>query len=143
MMRPRTAPQRGFSLDYLMWLFTRISALTMYLFAFTGIVAALVMGARQQMDLVALLRWGYMPNPFHIQSTDVIDTALYDNSFWKVLGTLFIFFAGTHGLNGLRVVLEDYLNPTWGRVLLRGLVFLIWLFMLIVGIYVLTASFTA
>jgi len=135
-MRPRTVPQRGFNFDYLMWLFTRISALAMYLFALIGLIAALVMGARQQMDLGALLRWVFMPNSNHVLSTDVLNLDAWQNGFWQVMGILFVFFAGTHGLNGLRVVLEDYLNPTWTRLLLRGLIFLVWLFMIVIAIYV-------
>lgn len=135
-MRPRTIPQRGFNFEYLMWIFTRLSALAMYLFALVGITGALVMGARQQMDLGALLRWAFMPNSNHVISTDVVNLDAYSNSFWQIMGILFVIFAGTHGLNGLRVVLEDYLNPTWVRVLLRGLIFLVWLFLIVVSVYV-------
>jgi succinate dehydrogenase hydrophobic anchor subunit len=49
---------------------------------------------------------------------------------------LIIIFAGTHGFNGLRVVIEDYIGASWLRVFLRGLIFLVWLFMLIVAFYV-------
>ncbi len=139
-MRPRTAPQRGFSLDYLAWLFTRISALTMYLFAIIGLTAALILGARQQMNLPDLMRWTFMPSPTHVINTNIPDVELWKGTFWQTMGILFLFFAGTHGLNGLRVVLEDYLNSGWGRILLRGLVFLVWLFMMIIGIYVILTS---
>ncbi|MFH2104432.1 MAG: hypothetical protein ABIJ39_13875 [Chloroflexota bacterium] len=139
-MKARTVPQRGFNLDYLMWLFTRLSALTMYLFAIIGISAALLMGAREQMNLEALLRWTFMPNPSHVATTDVVDLDAWGGAFWQIIAILFVFFAGTHGLNGLRVVIEDFLNPTWLRVMLRGLIFLVWLFMIIVGIYVIVTS---
>jgi succinate dehydrogenase hydrophobic anchor subunit len=39
-------------------------------------------------------------------------------------------------MNGLRVVIEDYVKRPWLRIFLRGLVFLLWLFMLIVATYV-------
>ena len=49
---------------------------------------------------------------------------------------LVVFFGVTHGVNGLRVVIEDYMGRSWWRVFLRGLLFLFWLFMLIVAAYV-------
>ncbi len=36
-MRPRYVPQRGINLDYLMWLFTRISGLGIILLALLGL----------------------------------------------------------------------------------------------------------
>jgi succinate dehydrogenase hydrophobic anchor subunit len=53
---------------------------------------------------------------------------------------LILFFGATHGMNGLRVVVEDYLGASWAKVLWRGAIFLIWLFVLIVGVYVILAS---
>jgi succinate dehydrogenase hydrophobic anchor subunit len=46
----------------------------------------------------------------------------------------------THGTNGLRMVIEDYLGRSVSQVLLRGFVFLLWLFFLIMGIVVILAS---
>jgi succinate dehydrogenase hydrophobic anchor subunit len=46
---------------------------------------------------------------------------------------LMLFFAVTHGLNGVRQVIEDYVGGTWLRVLLRGSLFLLWMFFLLVG----------
>ena len=44
------------------------------------------------------------------------------------------------GFDGLRVVVEDYLGASWAKVLWRGAIFLIWLFVLIIGVYVILAS---
>ncbi len=49
--------KRGFDFETTMWIFTRISALAMYLFALIALVGALVMGARTQMNLADLIRW--------------------------------------------------------------------------------------
>jgi len=38
--------KRGFDFEIFMWLYTRLSALAMYLCAFIGLVGALIMGAR-------------------------------------------------------------------------------------------------
>ena len=146
-MRSRTAPQIGFNFDYLMFIFTRISGLALFLLAFIGIAAAFIMGARTQMtnggqmDIGALARWTFFPNPNHVTNTSIPDvTQGWANAWWQIMEMLILFFGTTHGMNGLRMVLEDYLASSWGRVLLRGAIFLIWLFVIIVGVYVILAS---
>jgi len=140
-MQSRTVPQRGLNLEYAMWIFTRLSGLTMYILALVGIVAALAMGARTQMSMETLLRWTFIPNPNYVLNSDIPDVTLgWANAFWQIMSILMIFFAGTHGLNGVRTVLEDYIGNTWLRPLLRGLLFLIWLLMLVLGVYVVLAS---
>jgi succinate dehydrogenase hydrophobic anchor subunit len=138
--KPRTAPQRGFHFDYLMWLFTRLSALAMYLVAIIGIIAALLMSARQNMTVADLLRWAFMPNLNHVANTNVPDIEVWKGIFWQVMGILMLFFAGAHGLHGLLNVLEDYISRTWVRNLLRSLVLLVWVLMSAIGIYVILTS---
>jgi len=53
----------------LMWLFTRLSALAMYALILFAVIGALIMGARTQMNMADVLRWGFMPNSSHVQST--------------------------------------------------------------------------
>lgn len=140
-MSSRPAPQIGFSFEYLMWIFTRISGLVMYLLAFVGLVMAFWMGARQQVDIGALARWTFFPNPNHVTNTNIPDVTLgWSNAWWQVMEMLLFFFAVTHGINGMRVIYEDYIGNTWGRALGRGILFLLWIFLLIVGIYVILAS---
>jgi succinate dehydrogenase / fumarate reductase membrane anchor subunit len=62
------------------------------------------------------------------------------NAYWQIMQMLIVFFGVTHGMNGLRMVIEDYFNGAWSRPLLRGLVFLLWLALLIVAVYVILAS---
>ena len=50
-MQTRKIPHPGWNLEYMMWMFTRLSGLAFFLVAVTGITSALVMGARNQMDL--------------------------------------------------------------------------------------------
>jgi succinate dehydrogenase / fumarate reductase membrane anchor subunit len=136
-MSSRPVPQIGISFEYLMWVFTRISGVAMLLLALFGMAAAFWMGARTQMDMVALMRWTFFPNSYHVVNTNIPDVTLgWANAYWNVMQILIIFFAGTHGINGLRVVIEDYIGSSWGKVFLRGLLFLIWLFMLLVALYV-------
>jgi len=139
-MRPRTAPLGGFDFDYIMWLFTRVSALVMYLLAFTAITAALIMGARQQMTLADVMRWAFMPNPNHVINTNVPDMAAWQGLFWQVMGIAVLVFAGAHGLHGLLDVLEDYIESARLRQSLRILVLLVWLLMSAISIYVILTS---
>jgi succinate dehydrogenase hydrophobic anchor subunit len=138
--KPRTAPQKGFHFDYLMWLFTRLSALAMYLIALIGIVAALLMSARQNMSVADLMRWAFMPNPNHVANTNIPDIEAWKGIFWQVMGFLMLFFAGAHGVHGLLNVLEDYISRTWVRNLLRILGVLFWLGMTLIGISVIVTS---
>jgi succinate dehydrogenase / fumarate reductase membrane anchor subunit len=120
-----------------MWVFTRISGVAMLVLAVFGMVAAFWMGARTQMDMYALMRWTFFPNSYHVVNTNIPDVTLgWANAYWNVMQILIIFFAGTHGINGLRVVIEDYIGSSWGKVFLRGFLFLVWLFMLLVALYV-------
>ena len=71
--KPRVLPlaKRGLNFEMFMWLFTRLSALAMYGLILLAVIGALVMGARQQMSFADILRWGFMPNANHVQSTNV------------------------------------------------------------------------
>jgi succinate dehydrogenase hydrophobic anchor subunit len=138
--QPRTAPLRGFHFDYLMWLFTRLSALVMYLIALVGIVAALLMSARQNMTVADLMRWAFMQNPNHVANTNIPDIDAWKGLFWNVMAFLMLFFAGAHGLHGLLNVLEDYISRTWVRNLLRILGVLVWVSMTLIGISVIVTS---
>ena len=139
-MRSRTVAKRGFNLDYIMWLFMRISALALYTLGLTGLVAALIMGARTQTDISTLLRWTFFPNPSHVISSDIVNLDPWINSFWQIIQMLMVFFGITHGINGLRSVVEDFIGMSWWRVLWRGFIFFLWLFILLVAIYVVLAS---
>lgn len=139
-MRVRTI-QPGFSLEYLMWIFTRLSGLGMILLGLIGAIGALLMGARTQMDLATLMRWTFFPNPNHVVNSDIPDVSLgWATAFWQIMQMLIVSLGITHGFNGLRVVIEDYTGQSIWRPILRGSIFLAWLFMLIIAIYVILAS---
>jgi succinate dehydrogenase hydrophobic anchor subunit len=124
-----------------MWIFTRISGIAMLVLAAFGMAGAFYMGARLQMDLPTLMRWTFFPNPNHVINSEIPDVAIgWANGFWQVMEMLVIFFAATHAYNGLRVVIEDYLKPSAFRPLLRGFIFLLWIFSLIVAVYVILAG---
>jgi succinate dehydrogenase hydrophobic anchor subunit len=126
--------QRGFDFETTMWLFTRLSALAMYLFALIGLIGGLVLGARTQMNLADLLRWSFMPIANHVLSTNIPDLGPWTTLFWKILGSLFVAVAASHGLHGLLSVVEDYLTRPVLRRVLRIIVLLLTLFMIAIGL---------
>ena len=139
-MRSRTMPKPSWNLEFLMWIFTRISGITLILLAIIGISAGLIMGARTQMDMGTLMRWTFFPNPSHVLDSDIPDLYLWTNGFWQIMQILVVVFAATHGFNGLRVVIEDYSKPGIWQAALRFLIFLLWIFSGLVGIYVILGS---
>lgn len=139
-MRSRTMPKPSWNLEFLMWIFTRISGITLILLAIIGLSAGLIMGARTQMDLGTLMRWTFFPNPSHVLDSEIPDLDLWTNGFWQIMQILVVVFAATHGFNGLRVVIEDYSKPGIWQAALRFLIFLLWVFSGLVGIYVILGS---
>lgn len=140
-MRARSVPKPGWNLEYVMWMFTRLSGIAITLFLVVGISAALIMGARTQMDLGTLMRWTFFPNPNHVLDSEIPDVTLgWANGFWQITQMLLAFFGVTHGFNGLRVVLEDYTDPGFWQVLWRGVIFLVWMFALLIAVYVVLGS---
>jgi len=114
--------KRGFDFEIFMWLFVRLSALAMYLFALIGLVGALIMGARTQVNFADLMRWTFMPDSNHVlMNTTLNNIANLDawvTLFWKIMGSLFVTFAAAHGLHGVLSVAEDYIkSPALRRVL--------------------------
>jgi succinate dehydrogenase hydrophobic anchor subunit len=139
-MRARSI-QPGFSFEYIMWIFTRLSGGGIILLALLGMVSAFALGARTQLDLPALMRWTFFPNPNHVVNSNIPDVTLgWANAFWQIMQLLIVFFGATHGFNGLRVVIEDFTGETAFRPLVRGIILLLWAFVLMAAIYVIMAS---
>lgn len=132
--------KRGLNFETLMWLFTRLSALAMYLFLLLAVGGALWMGARTQMNLADVLRWGFTPNVTHVQSTNVPDLAPWATPFWKVTACLFFFTALTHGLHGVLSVLDDYFAQRSLRVFFRVIITILVPVLSVIGIYVIWTS---
>ena len=135
------AVRPGFSLEYVMWIFTRLSGLGLIVLAAIGMLGAFALGARLQMDLPTLLRWTFFPNPNHVVNSNIPDVNLgWVNGFWQSMQFLIVLFGATHGINGLRIVLEDFMGESALRPLLRGVIFLLWLFVLLAAVYVILDS---
>ncbi len=132
--------KRGLNFEMLMWLFTRLSALAMYALILFAMIGALIMGARNQMNFADVMRWGFMPNVTHVQNTNVPDVAPWSTLFWKLTGSAILLIATAHGVHGLVVILDDYIERNWGRQLVRVLSIVFMLSMIGIGLYILWTS---
>jgi succinate dehydrogenase hydrophobic anchor subunit len=139
-MKIRKIPHPGWNFEYIMFIFTRISGLAFFLLAILGMLGALYMGARLHMNVGTVMRWTFFPNPNHVIDSEIPNIDPWATGLWQIFQILILFFGGTHGLNGLRVVLEDYIKPQGLQLLIRFLLLIIWIFMLILSVYVVYAS---
>lgn len=137
--KSRTLPltKRGLNFEMFMWLFTRLSALAIYGLILVAIIGALIMGARTQMNLADVLRWGFMPTSTHVQSTDVPDLAPWSTPFWRLTGSALLLLAVAHGVHGLVVIADDYIVSSRGRNTVRVLSIIMMISMSLIGLYVL------
>jgi len=141
-LKSRTLPlsKRGLNFEMFMWLFTRLSALAIYALILVAVIGALIMGARNQMNLADVLRWGFMPTNAHVQSTDVPDLAPWSTPFWRVTGSLLLLLAVAHGVHGLVVIADDYIVTVRGRNIARILSIIMIISMSLIGLYVIWTS---
>lgn len=137
--KSRTLPlaKRGFNFEMFMWLFTRLSALAMYALILIAIIGALIMGARYQMNLADVLRWGFMPNPGHVQSIALNNPDAWATIFWRLTASALLLVAVAHGVHGLVVIADDYIVSSRGRLTVRWLSIAMTISMSLIGLYVL------
>jgi succinate dehydrogenase / fumarate reductase membrane anchor subunit len=129
------------SWEHLLWTFTRLSGLALLLFGAFSLAMGFVFRGRTQLDLPGFMRWMFFPNPNHVVNSDIPDvTAGWSNAFWQIYSLLMVAMASAHGLNGVRMILEDYLRRPLAVVVLRMLIFGSWIAALIVAVYVVLAS---
>ncbi len=117
----RTLPlsKRGMNFETIMWFFTRLSALAIYGLLLVGLVGALYMGARTQMNFAEVMRWAFMPTTAHVESTELQDLSAWAHPFWKLTASALLLVATAHGVHGLVVICDDYLVKPWQRQLVR------------------------
>ena len=138
--RNLTLSRRGMNFETLMWLFTRLSALAMYALILFGLIGALVMGARNQMNFADVMRWAFMPNVTHIENTDVPDLAPWVSPLWKLTASALLLLAVAHGVHGLVVIADDYITTSRGRLVARLLSIVFMLSMIGIGLYIILTS---
>jgi succinate dehydrogenase hydrophobic anchor subunit len=117
-----------------MWVFTRLSALGMYALVLFALVGALIMGARTNMSFADVMRWAFLPNVTHVQSTNVPELEPWNTLLWKVAACLMLLLAAAHGIHGLVVIADDYIVSARGRQMARILSILFLLSMSVIGV---------
>ena len=117
------------------WFFTRVSGILFLLMGAFNLTYANLAGGRGQMGAGAQMRWAFFPISFHVQSTGVEVTPNFANPFWQAYCFLLVAFAATHGFNGLRVILEDYIRHPLLMAWVRALLVALWLCLLLAAIF--------
>ncbi|MBI3162783.1 MAG: hypothetical protein HYZ23_09745 [Chloroflexi bacterium] len=139
--RTLSIKQRGLTnFEAIMWIFTRLSALAMYALILFALIGALIMGARRQMNFADVMRWGFMPNATHVQSTDVPDLTPWSTPLWRLTASALLLVAVAHGVHGLVVIADDYITGERGRRYVRLLSILMMTAMSLMGLYLIWTS---
>ncbi|GAB4497451.1 MAG: hypothetical protein OHK003_06120 [Anaerolineales bacterium] len=139
--RTLSLKQRGLTnFESIMWLFTRLSALGMYALILFGLIGALIMGARNNMNFADVMRWAFMPNVTHVQSTDLQSTDAWATPFWKLTASALLLVATAHGVHGLVVIADDYIASAKGRSFVRFLSILMMISMSLMGLWLIWTS---
>lgn len=60
----------------------------------------------------------------------------WNNPLWRIYDFFLLAFALTHGMNGLRIVLDDYVHRPGWMVLAKSFVFLLYVAFLGIGAYI-------
>lgn len=140
MYRPRPARAAG-SFEYMMWIFTRVSGLVLMLLGAFNLAMAFLMRGRTYLNLPEMFRWMFFPNPNHVINSDIPDiTVGWSNAFWQIYGIAMIALATIHGLNGLRMIIEDFLDRPLLTAIVRVLLVGFLVGGMIVATYVILAS---
>ena len=128
------------SFETIMWAFTRLSALGMYVLIIFGLIGALIMGARNNMNFAEVMRWAFMPNVTHVENTALPDTTSWASPLWKLTASALLIIAVGHGVHGLVVIADDYIASTRGRQIARILSGVMILSMIGIGLYLIWTS---
>lgn len=124
----------GSKFETFMWFFTRVSAILFLLMGAFNLVYANLTRSTGTLDVGAQMRWAFFPISFHVSSSNV-DVVNFSNPFWQVWSFLLFVIAATHGYNGIRVILTDYIRRPLLLAWVKALLFAIWAFLLGAGIY--------
>jgi succinate dehydrogenase hydrophobic anchor subunit len=122
--------------ETLMWLFTRLSALAMYVLLLAGVIGALIMGARNQMNLADVLRWAFTSKRHSCAKHKRARSGPLGDTFLENCRQFTVFTAAAHGLHGVLSVLDDYFAQPRVRVLFRVIITILMPVLSAIGIYV-------
>jgi succinate dehydrogenase / fumarate reductase, membrane anchor subunit len=126
----------GSKFELYMWFFTRVSGILLLMMAAFNIVYANLAGGYGVLDAGAQMRWAFFPISFHVQSTKVEVTPNFYNPFWQAYTFLMIAFAATHGLNGIRVILQDYIRHPLLMAWIKALLVVLWVVSMVAASFV-------
>ncbi len=122
MARGRT----GSKFETLMWFLTRVTGILFLLIGAFNLVYANLSGGAGTLSVGAQMRWAFFPISFHITDS-AGEPAVFSNAFWQIWSFLLFLLAATHGYNGIRVILGDYVRHPLLLAWLKALLFVIWL----------------
>ncbi len=117
--RSRGRPRSAF--EFNMWLFMRISGLLLiFLAVFHMFWLHFSVSVEQITFSTMITRW-----------TDPVQGA-----FWRIYDLLLLAFAWTHGVNGARMVVDDYFHSPGWRAFIKILLLLLWFVLIGMGLYI-------
>ena len=138
MATPSASVARGRSgskFETTLWFFTRVTGILFLFMGALSLVYANLTGGYGNMDVGAQMRWAFFPISFHVESSAVEVTPNFSNPFWQAYSFLLVAFAATHGFNGLRVILTDYIRRPLLLAWVKGLLLLLWLLVLVAAAF--------
>jgi succinate dehydrogenase / fumarate reductase membrane anchor subunit len=117
MLAQRSAAKPSGSLELYAWFFMRVSGIIMLLIA---VFHLLLMHASIRVGNITF---------------DVIADR-WQSPFWRVYDFFLLIFALTHGTNGARYVIEDYIHASGWRVTVKAILYTIYVLFLAMGAYI-------
>lgn len=125
----------GSKFETTMWFFTRVTGILFLFMGALSMVYANLTGGYGNMDVGAQMRWAFFPISFHVESSAVEVTPNFSNPFWQAYSFLLVAFAATHGFNGLRVILTDYIRRPLLLAWVKAILLLLWLLVLVAAVF--------
>jgi succinate dehydrogenase / fumarate reductase membrane anchor subunit len=110
-------PRRSGNLERMAWLFTRISAIVLLVMA---VFHLLYMHLALGMDAISfqLIAWRWQfPG-------------------WRLFDLCLLVFGWLHGANGMRIVIDDYVHSSAGRIVARALLSIVTATLIVLGAFV-------
>ena len=88
--------------------------------------------------VIALFHVLYMHINVGVENIDFDDVAArWDSPFWRIFELFLLVFGLSHGINGTRQVLDDYIHSRGWRVVARTALYMVGLAIGVMGAYVL------
>lgn len=116
--RERQRVRRTSNFELYAWYFMRISGLILL--------------------VIAVFHLLYMHVNVGVENIDFEDVAArWDSPFWRVFELFLLVFGLSHGINGTRQVLDDYIHSRGWRLVVRTTIYMIGLAIGVLGAYVL------